>query len=237
MKHTVPTQISREYPGKSILIAEDDRKIAALLEEHLRYSGFDPAWESDGSRVVSLVREQMPDLILLDQMLPGRNGMEICREIRTFSEVPIIMVSAGCGVNERLQGLEIGADDYICKPFSLREVVARVKMVLRRVGRRHQPPPAHAVDFDEARFHAELHGKNLDLTVIEYRILQLLSQNPGRIYSRMQLMLYVYKDQRVVCDRTIDSHIKKLRKKIIEAAPGLELIQSLYGIGYKFEAH
>jgi two-component system, OmpR family, response regulator BaeR len=226
----------KEHQVKTILIVDDDRKSAALLEESLRQSGFDSIRESDGSRVVSLVRERTPDLILLDLMLPGNGGLEICRQLRSFSEVPIIMVSALDAVEDRLRGLEIGADDYICLPFSLREIVARVKMVLRRV-ERHPPPRAHQIDFDEERFHAELHGKNLELTVIEYRLLRLLSQNPGRIFSRLQLMLHVYQDQRVVCNRTIDSHIKKLRKKMIEAAPEVELIHSLYGIGYKFESH
>ena len=220
--------------GTTIMIVEDEVKIATLLEDHLRHSGFDSIWLGDGSKVVPLVREHMPDLILLDLMLPGRNGVEICKEIRTFSEVPIIMVTASNGVDDRLRGLELGADDYICKPFSPREVVARVKMVLRRAGG-YQTAMPYEIDFDEERFLARLRGKNLDLTVVEYRLLQLLSENPGRIYSRKELMLHIYPGQRIVCDRTIDSHIKKLRKKMIEAAPEVELIHSLYGIGYKYE--
>jgi two-component system, OmpR family, response regulator BaeR len=221
--------------GTSIMIVEDDVKIATLLEDQLRHSGFDSVWLDDGSKVLPLVRKQMPNLILLDLMLPGRSGFDICKEIRTFSEVPIIMVTAMNGDDDRLLGLELGADDYICKPFSPREVVARVKMVLRRVGG-HQTAKPYQIDFDEERFLARLCGKYLDLTVVEYRLLQLLSENTGRIYSRKQLMLHIYPGQRIVCDRTIDSHIKKLRKKIIEAAPEVELIHSLYGIGYKYEA-
>ena len=220
--------------GTTIMIVEDEVQIATLLEYHLRHSGFDSVWLCDGSKVVPLVREQMPDLILLDLMLPGRSGLDIYKEIRTFSEVPIIMVTASNGVDDRLRGLELGADDYICKPFSPREVVARVKMVLRRVGG-HQSAMKYEIDFDEERFLAKLHGKKLDLTVVEYRLLQLLSKNPGRIYSRKQLMLHIYPGERIVCDRTIDSHIKKLRKKMVEAAPEVELIHSIYGIGYKYE--
>jgi len=216
------------------MIVEDDVKIATLLEDHLRHSGFDSVCLGDGSKVVPLIRQQMPDLILLDLMLPGRNGLDLCKEIRTFSEVPIIMISARNMVDDRLQGLELGADDYICKPFSPREVVARVRMVLRRVVA-HHTARTYKIDFDGERFLAKLHGINLNLTVVEYRLLQLLSENPGRIYSRKQLMLHIYPGQRIVCDRTIDSHIKKLRKKMIEAAPEVELIHSLYGIGYKYE--
>jgi len=220
--------------GTSIMIVEDDVKIATLLEDQLRHSGFDSVWLDDGSKVLPLVRKQMPNLILLDLMLPGRSGFDICKEIRTFSEVPIIMVTARNGDDDRLLGLELGADDYICKPFSPREVVARVKMVLRRTGI-HHTMARYEIDFDEERFLAKLNGKALDLTVIEYRLLQFLSQNPGRIYTRLQLMLHIYPGQRIVCDRTIDSHIKKLRKKMVEAAPEVELIHSLYGIGYKYE--
>ena len=216
------------------MIVEDEEKFVTLLEDHLRDSGFDSVWLSDGARVVPQVRQQMPDLILLDLMLPGCSGIDICNEIRTFSQVPIIMITASTGVDDRLRGLELGADDYICKPFSPREVVARVKMVLRRAGGL-RTAAAYEVEFDEERFLAKLCGRILDLTVIEYRILQSLSQNPGRFFSRQQLMLRIYPGERIVCDRTIDSHIKKLRKKIAEAAPEVELIHSLYGIGYKYE--
>ena len=218
----------------TIMIVEDDEKIATLLADHLRHSGFDSVWLGDGSKVAPRVREQMPDLILLDLMLPGRNGVEICQEIRTFSEVPIIMVTARDGVDDRLLGLEIGADNYICKPFSPREVVARVKMVLRRAGG-CGTATRYEIDFDAERFRVSLNGKDLELTVVEYKILQHLSGTPGRIYSRKQIMLHIYPGQRIVCDRTIDSHIKNLRRKMVEATPGVDLIQSLYGIGYKFE--
>ena len=218
----------------TIMIVEDEVKIAALLEDHLRRSGFDSVWVDDGSKVLALVRERMPGLILLDLMLPGRGGEEICQEIRTFSDVPIIMITARDEVDDRLLGLELGADDYIGKPFSPLEVVARIKMVLRRAGG-HQSATSCEIEFDEERFHAKLHGKNLDLTVVEYRLLQFLSQNPGRIFTRSQLMLHIYPGERVVCDRTIDSHIKKLRKKLSDASPEGERIHSLYGIGYKYE--
>jgi two-component system response regulator BaeR len=185
--------------------------------------------------VVPWVREREPDLILLDLMLPGRDGMEICREIRTFSAVPVIMVTARIEEIDRLLGLELGADDYICKPFSPREVVARVKAVLRRArdGRMEDVP---GLVLDELRYRAALNGRDLDLTAVEFKLLQLLAAHPGRIYRRGQLMERIYPDPRSVSDRTIDSHIKKLRRKIEAADPEARIIHSVYGIGYKFEA-
>jgi two-component system, OmpR family, response regulator BaeR len=221
--------------NQTILIVEDEEKLAALLGDYLRQSGFDSVWIPDGTAVLPRVREQLPDLILLDLMLPGRDGLDICKEIRTFSEVPIIMITARVEEIDRLLGLELGADDYICKPFSPREVVARVKTVLRRTGD-HQALPSGALALDPEKFRAVLHGQELELTAVEFKLLHFLFQHPGRIYSRSQLMDQIYTDQRIVSDRTIDSHIKKLRKKIAVAAPDQELIHSIYGVGYKYEA-
>jgi len=219
----------------TILIVEDEEKLAAVLGDYLRQSGFDSVWIPDGMAVLPRVREQLPDIILLDLMLPGRDGLEICKEIRSFSQVPIIMITARVEEIDRLLGLELGADDYICKPFSPREVVARVKTVLRRTGE-HRMLPTADLTLDPEKYRAVLHGQELDLTAVEFKLLHFLFQNPGRIYSRSQLMDRIYTDQRIVSDRTIDSHIKKLRKKISAAAPDEELIHSIYGVGYKFEA-
>jgi two-component system response regulator BaeR len=216
-----------------VLIVEDEPKLAALLSDYLQQAGFAPCRLDNGLEVVSWVREHRPDLVLLDLMLPGRDGLEVCKEVRTFSAVPIIMVTARVEEIDRLLGLELGADDYICKPFSPREVVARVKAVLRRAGGTQQP--AQGLLLDEARYLATLHGQDLDLTAVEFKLLQFLTANPGRIYSRTQLMDRIYPDQRTVGDRTIDSHIKKLRKKLAAGAPNEELIHSVYSVGYKFE--
>jgi two-component system response regulator BaeR len=217
-----------------ILVVEDEPKLANLLRDYLEQAGYEPHCLGDGRKVVPWVREQTPDLVLLDLMLPGKDGMEILREIRSFSEVPILMVTSRVEEIDRLLGLELGADDYICKPFSPREVIARVRAVLRRTG--GQPSPAvHGLFLDKERFRATLHGRDLDLTAIEFQLLHILAQNPGRIFSRSQLMERIYLDQRVVSDRTIDSHVKKLRRKIASAAPGEEWIHSLYGVGYKVE--
>lgn len=217
-----------------ILIVEDEARLAALMADYLRQSNFEPHILSDGLTAVPWVRENHPALILLDLMLPGRDGMEICKEIRSFSEVPIIMVTARIEEIDRLLGLELGADDYICKPFSTREVVARVKAVLRRSGSQTTLHDQGLV-LEEASLLATLHGQKLDLTAVEFKLLQHLASHPGRIFSREQLMDRIYADRRIVSDRTIDSHIKKLRKKIDLAAPGEDLIRSVYSVGYKYE--
>ena len=216
-----------------ILIVEDEQKLAELLRDYLARSSFDTTVLDNGNDVVPYVRENKPDLVILDLMLPGRDGMEICKEIRTFSNLPIIMVTARVEEIDRLLGLELGADDYVCKPFSPRELVARVKAVLRRAGG-ETTIKAKGLVLDEARYQASLHGVDLELTAVEFKLLSFLAANPGRIYSRDQLMERIYSDHRIVSDRTIDSHIKKLRKKISVQSPDEELIGSVYGVGYKF---
>lgn len=219
-----------------ILIVEDEPKLASLLADYLRAAGFEPSCLDNGLEVVPRVREREPDLILLDLMLPGRGGLEICREIRTFSAVPVIMVTARVEEVDRLLGLELGADDYVCKPFSPREVVARVKAVLRRARDGQADEAAAGLVLDERRYRAVLNGRVLDLTAVEFKLLQLLAAHPGRIYRRGQLMDRIYPDERSVSDRTIDSHVKKLRRKIEAADPEARIIHSVYGVGYKFEA-
>jgi two-component system response regulator BaeR len=195
-------------------------------------ANFHPHCLYEGTAVVEWVKKNQPDLILLDLMLPGKDGIEICREIREFSRVPIIMVTARIEEQSRLNGLDIGADDYICKPFSPREVVARVRAVLRRAV---QAAPKNGIlQLDPEKYQASINGVVLTLTVVEFHLLALLAGNPGRVFSRNQLIELIYQDQRVVSDRTIDSHIKKLRKKINEIH-NRELIHSIYSAGYKFE--
>jgi two-component system response regulator BaeR len=220
--------------NENILVVEDEAKLAALLSDYLKASHFEVSTLYEGTGVDAWVREHKPDLILLDLMLPGRNGMEICKDIRSFSRVPIIMVTALVDEIDRLLGLELGADDYICKPFSPREVVARVKAVLRRVhdGQTYQ---AAGLMIDGHGYRAMLHGRNLDLTAVEFKLLQLLAENPGRIFNRQQIMDRIYRDDRFVNDRTIDSHIKKLRRKIEVVDPKAMLIHSIYSVGYKFD--
>lgn len=219
-----------------IMIVEDEPKLGQLLVDYLEAAGYRTRWLTDGNAVVAAVQAEMPAMILLDLMLPGTDGLTICREIRRFSEVPIMMVTAKIEEIDRLLGLEIGADDYICKPYSPREVVARVKTILRRCLQRHEAPPeAYALRIDEARFQASYLGVALDLTPAEFRLLKTLAMQPGHVFSREQLLNHLYDDYRVVTDRTIDSHIKNLRRKLEQAHPGHDAIRSIYGVGYKFE--
>ena len=213
-----------------ILIVEDEPKLAALESDYLRAEGYETHCIANGSEVVPWVRATPPDLILLDLMLPGRDGLEICRELRSFSDVPVVMVTARVEEIDRLVGLDFGADDYVCKPFSVRELVARVRAILRR-GR----APAPGLVLNEQQHSARLDGRELDLTPVELRLLGLLASAPGRVFSRGKVLERLYEDHRVVTDRTVDAHIKNLRRKLEAARPGEELVRSIYGVGYKLE--
>jgi two-component system response regulator BaeR len=221
--------------AERILIVEDEQKLASLLRDYLAQEGFEVSVLHRGDEVEGWVRAHSVDLVLLDLMLPGKSGLEVCKALRTRSpELPIIMVTARVDEIDRLLGLELGADDYICKPFSPREVVARAKAVLRRA-RRGAALPESGLVLDDAGFKASLGGRDLGLTAVEYQLLKVLAGHPGRIYTRDQLMDAMYRDERVVSDRTVDSHIKKIRRKIAAVLPERELIHSLYGVGYKYE--
>ena len=218
--------------AERVLIVEDEVKLATLLRDYLAKEGYEVSMLHRGDEVG---RKPAADLVLLDLMLPGKSGLDVCKELRAADEnLAIIMVTARVDEIDRLLGLELGADDYICKPFSPREVVARVKAVLRRRTRKEVPVETGLV-LDDASYRAVLDGKPLDLTAFEYQLLKVLASQPGRIFSRQQLMDAMYRDDRVVSDRTVDSHIRKIRRKLAGAAPERELIHSLYGAGYKFE--
>jgi len=191
-----------------ILIVEDAKELAILLSDYLQRADYSTHCLHTGSGTVQWVKDNNPDLILLDLMLPGKDGIEICREIRIFSQVPIIMVTAKVEEQDRLLGLNIGADDYICKPFSPREVVARVQAVLRRTD--NSELSAASLQLDKIKLQAKINGKPLSLTVVEFHLLSLLAAHPGRVFSRSQVIEQIYPDRRIVSDRTIDSHIKKL---------------------------
>jgi two-component system response regulator BaeR len=223
-------------PTANILVVEDEDKIAQVLCDYLRQQGYATHRLARGDEVEQWVRDNPVDLILLDVMLPGKSGLELCRELRKFSEAAIIMVTARVEEIDRLLGLELGADDYICKPFSPREVVARVATVLRRTRRSTAATPkTGGLVLDESGWRATLDGHPLDLTAVEFKLLSVLASQPGRIFSRDQLMDAMYRDERIVADRTVDSHIKKLRRKIADVVPGEEFIHSVYSVGYHFE--
>jgi two-component system, OmpR family, response regulator BaeR len=221
--------------GGRILIAEDEPKLASLLVDYLGAAGFAATWIADGREVVSAVRTRPPELIVLDLMLPHRDGLDICRELRTFTTVPLVMVTARAEEVDRLLGLELGADDYICKPFSPREVVARVKAILRRVSR-GLASSSLGLLIDEQQYTAVLDGTPLELTPVEFRLLRTLASAPGRVLSRAQLLDRLYADHRVVTDRAVDSHIKNLRRKLQRASSDREMVESVYGVGYRFRA-
>jgi two-component system, OmpR family, response regulator BaeR len=218
-----------------VLIVEDEQKIAGLLQDYLEKAGYRATVVSRGDQAVFQVRKMSPDLMLLDIMLPGMDGMAVCREVRKFSDLPIIMITAKAEEIDRLLGLELGADDYICKPFSPREVVARVKAVLRRtyaLPRGTAQAAAGPLALDEETHRVRVQDHDLQLTPSEFKLLQVLMSQPGRVFPRDELLSRVQGYGCEGYDRTIDSHIKNLRKKIMEKLPGHELIVTVYGVGY-----
>ncbi len=221
---------------KTILIVEDELKLANILVEYLQKEGFKTKHIDIGTRVIPWIKKHNPDLILLDLMLPAMNGKEICQEIRTFSQLPIIMITAMVDEIDRLIGLEMGADDYICKPFSPKEVVARVKAVLRRVDPEYiKNNLSNGFEIDRERFSITLDGIKLDLTPVEFRLLAMFVEHSGRVYNRDQILNMIFDDGRIVLDRTVDTHIKNLRHKLKIINPKTDYIRSLYGVGYSFE--
>jgi len=222
-----------------ILVVEDEPDIAAIVVDYLRHAGYAVEHQAEGRAALARILAAPPDLTLLDIMLPGMDGLAILREARRHTQHPIIMLTARVEEVDRLIGLELGADDYICKPFSPREVVARVKAVLRRtaplpVESEAAAPPALALD--ETLWQATLHGTPLALTRREFRLLQVLARQPGRIYSRAQLLDSAYDDTLDVQERAIDSHIKNLRKKLKAAGGGEhDGIRSVYGVGFALD--
>jgi len=216
-----------------VLIVEDEPKLAALIADYFRQSEFECHILNDGADVIPWVKSNEVDLVLLDVMLPHQDGMSLCREIRSFSSVPIMFLTARAEEIDRLLGLELGADDYICKPFSSREVVARAKAILRRV-RPGGLSANTAISLDSGKWKATVFGRDMELTAVEFALLKTMVDQPGRVFSRAQLMESIYDDHRIVSERTIDSHIKKIRKRI-SALTEKELIHSVYGVGYKFE--
>ncbi|WP_251977818.1 response regulator [Salinicola avicenniae] len=224
----------------SILIVEDEPKIARLIADYLSKSGYASDHLDHGDAVMGYLDENPPMLVLLDLMLPGTDGLTLCRQIRErFPALPVIMLTARVEEVDRLLGLELGADDYICKPFSPREVVARVKAVLRRTQGAAAPGGEIAerdrINLDEDGWRALAGGEDLGLTAVEFQLLKVMMQSPGRIFSRDQLMDHMYRDHRIVSERTVDSHVKKLRRKIADIWPERDIIRSVYGVGYKYQ--
>ncbi len=219
-----------------LLIVEDDAKISDMLANYLQAQQFATLQCTDGLQAVDWVRSKNPALVLLDVMLPGLDGIGVCSAVRQFSTLPIIMVTARVDEIDRLLGLETGADDYICKPFSPREVVARIRALLRRTqGQLGPAATPGGFELQAERHQIRWQGQLLPLTQVEYRLLRLLLSRPGQVFGRARLLDSVHEDLRDVSDRAVDSHIKNLRKKLEQAGTGDNSITSVYGVGYRLD--
>jgi two-component system response regulator BaeR len=218
-----------------IFIVEDEPELAALVADYASAAGYRPTVFGDGALAMDAIRRTPPALVVLDLMLPGLDGLSLCRELRRFSAVPVVMVTARVEEIDRLLGLETGADDYLCKPFSPRELMARIKAILRRTSQAGVAAPV--VDVDEAARRIRIHGRALELTPTEYGILAALARRPGQVFSRAQLLDAAREGNASldVADRAIDSHVKNLRRKLDAVLPGVEAIHAIYGLGYRFD--
>jgi two-component system, OmpR family, response regulator BaeR len=227
-------------PGPArVLVVEDEPKLAALLADYLRAAGHEVECVGDGRDALAAWTERRHDLVLLDLMLPGLDGLSLCRELRALTSVPIVMLTARGDEADRLAGLELGADDYIPKtPFSPREVMARVKAVLRRSRAAPRPllPSPPLLQIDEEGWRASWQGRALDLTPNEFCLLRMLASQPGRVYARSQLLECLQGDARAATERAVDSHVKNLRRKLEQAGAGSERVRSVYGVGYRYDA-
>ena len=221
---------------KSVLIVDDDVKLVELLELYFQKDGFTVYTANDGLTALKVARDKNPDILVLDLMLPGMDGWDICRTLRRDSEVPILMLTARDEESDRLIGLEIGADDYVTKPFSPKEVVARVKAILRRTkGAAIKPAQVHIGDvvMNLEQYQVTKGGHPIELTPTEFKILELLATNPGRVFSRLQIVEQTQGYSFEGYERTIDAHVKNLRRKIENNSKEPEFIQTVYGVGYK----
>jgi len=222
--------------SQKILIVEDEENIAEVLIAYAKQQNYETEHFNSGKGVVSFVKQNAVDLILLDLMLPDVDGIELCKQIRAFSRLPIIMLTAKSEEIDRLQGLELGADDYICKPFSPKEVVARIKAVLRRTSQ----PKTNIINHNNFQLHkddyeARLNDKSIGFTAVEFKIFLLFISHVGRVFTREDIINNVYSDTTDISDRNIDTHIKNIRKKINDIQAGLNPIAAVYSVGYKFK--
>jgi DNA-binding response OmpR family regulator len=222
---------------KTILVVDDEPKIATLARDYLEHAGFAVLTAGDGPSALALVRQRRPDLVVLDLGLPGLDGLDVTRELRRSSTIPIVMLTARDDELDKLLGLELGADDYLTKPFSPRELVARVRAVLRRSER----PPESAetiragdVVLDLARMRAEVDGAAIDLTPTEFQLLATMAARSGRIFTRAQLLDALHGVAFETYERAIDSHIKNLRRKVEPDPRRPRYILTVYGVGYRF---
>jgi DNA-binding response OmpR family regulator len=223
--------------AKKILVVDDEKKLVTIVKGYLEQAGYAVATAYDGQQALTMYRHEKPALVVLDLNLPVIDGLDVCRTLRKESNVPIIMVTARVEETDRLIGLELGADDYITKPFSPREVVARVRAVLRRT--EGQPAKAETLtagdlSIDLGKHLTQVNGRGIDLTPTEFDLLTVMMQNPGRAFTRLQLLDQVLGEAFEGYERTIDAHIKNLRQKIERDPKNPRYILTVFGVGYKF---
>ena len=231
----MPSPDSKRRPTR-ILVVEDDRKTAASLQLYLEHAGFEVATAFTGSEALRQARAILPDLLLLDAMLPEVDGFAVCRALRAERDVPVILVTARSTEEDKLEGLAIGADDYVTKPFSPREVVARVKAVLRRVRLEEVPTKLRTrqIEIDRESHAVSVRGRSVDLTPAEFDLLAALARAPGRVFSRGELLERAFGSDYEGLDRTLDAHVMRLRRKI--ESPGQPpLLVTVFGVGYKLD--
>lgn len=216
-----------------VLIVEDEIDLAELLQQFVHAAGMTSHIINDGNEAVDWIKQNLPDVVVLDIMLPNKDGIQVCKEVREFSDIPIIMATAKVDEIDRLIGFETGASDYICKPYSSQELIARINSLVRLYNRNLQSDDN--LIFNHNNFHISYQNKEIELSRTEFSLLSLLRNNPGRIYTRKQIIAEVYTDYRVVSERNVDSHIKNLRKKMATLGDDVEFIRSIYGAGYKYE--
>lgn len=224
--------------NKKIMIVDDEPKLCQMIQTYLEKEGYGTVTAGNGSDALGMLRRSAPDLLILDWMLPDKSGLEVLREIRASSRLPVIMLTAKAEEVDKLLGLEIGADDYITKPFSLRELTARIKALLRRSGFEEVK---QSLDIGVMRINLEEHsvfidGSAVELTPTEFALLTFLAQNAGRVYTRLQLLEYALQDGYEGYERSLDTHISNLRKKIQTERADVPQIKTVHGVGYKLEA-
>jgi len=221
----------------TVLVVEDELEIARVVRDYLHEAGFEVIVVGDGDSAVASVRSAKPDLMVLDLGLPGRDGLDVAREVRRWSTTPIVVLTARGDEADRIVGLELGADDYIVKPFSPRELVARIRAVLRRTrtqGRPDEVLRASGVEVDAARMRVTADGRAVDLTPTEFELLATLVREPGRVFTRSQLLDAIHGVAIETYERAIDAHVKNLRRKLETDPRSPKLVQTVHGVGYRF---
>jgi len=218
-----------------VLIVEDENKIAEIIRKYLKLEGYESTQAQSGDEALTLYHQVNPDLIVLDVMLPDMDGIDICKRLREFSEVPIIMLTARVEEVDRLMGFEAGADDYVCKPFIPRELVARIRAVLNRTQRSSEQKVLRTgrLMLDISQYKVTVDSVEIKLTQNEFSLLKVMISTPNRVFSRQELLTATQGQSIDIYERTIDTHIKNLRKKLNQVAPNSNFIESIYGIGYK----